>query len=68
MVLFPPCECVSPTTSPVAPSGDYVLYWMTAFRRTHWNFSLQRAVDWSKELNRPLLIFEALRLPIPLGQ
>ena len=42
-------------------SGDYVLYWMTAFRRTDWNFSLQRAADWARELNKPLLVFEALR-------
>ena len=47
--------------SAVAPQGRYVLYWMTAFRRTHWNFSLQRAVEWSSELGRPLLVFEALR-------
>jgi deoxyribodipyrimidine photo-lyase len=41
--------------------GDYVLYWMTAFRRTEWNFSLQRATAWSRDLNKPLLVFEALR-------
>jgi deoxyribodipyrimidine photo-lyase len=34
---------------------------MTSFRRTEWNFSLQRAVEWSRELNKPLLVFEALR-------
>jgi deoxyribodipyrimidine photo-lyase len=34
---------------------------MTAFRRTHWNFSLQRAVEWATELKQPLLVFEALR-------
>jgi deoxyribodipyrimidine photo-lyase len=43
------------------PQGDYILYWMIANRRTHWNFSLQRAVEWSKQLNRPLVILEALR-------
>ncbi len=42
-------------------SGDFVLYWMIANRRTRWNFSLQRAVDWARELDRPLLIFEPLR-------
>ena len=41
--------------------GDYVLYWMTAFRRTEWNFSLQRAIEWSRDLKKPLLVFEALR-------
>lgn len=41
--------------------GKYVLYWMTAFRRMDWNFSLDLAVDWARELDRPLLVLEALR-------
>ncbi len=45
--------------------GDYVLYWMTAFRRTGWNFSLQRAVEWSTELRKPLIVLEALRCDYP---
>jgi deoxyribodipyrimidine photo-lyase len=45
----------------VNTDGDYVLYWMIAFRRTEWNFSLQRAVDWARELNKPLVVFEPLR-------
>lgn len=47
---------------PVNPGGDYVLYWMVAFRRTRWNFSLQRAVEWCVELDKPLLVFESLRI------
>jgi deoxyribodipyrimidine photo-lyase len=47
---------------PVHEKGDYVLYWMTAFRRTRWNFSLQHAVDWANRLAKPLLVFEALRI------
>ena len=27
---------------PVRPDGAYVLYWMSAFRRTGWNFALRR--------------------------
>ncbi|WP_417376600.1 deoxyribodipyrimidine photolyase [Gimesia maris] len=42
-------------------NGDYVLYWMIANRRTRYNYSLQRAMELSKELNKPLLVFEALR-------
>ena len=49
----------------VAPSGDYVLYWMIAFRRDNYNFSLQRAVEWAKRLNKPLVILEALRCDYP---
>lgn len=45
--------------------GDYVLYWMIANRRVNSNFSLQRATEWSIELNRPLIIFEALRIRYP---
>jgi len=41
--------------------GDYVLYWMTAFRRTRYNFALQRAVEIANEQGKPLLIFEGLR-------
>ncbi len=43
------------------PQGEFVLYWMIAFRRSSWNFSLQRAVELAKSLNKPLLILEALR-------
>jgi deoxyribodipyrimidine photo-lyase len=48
--------------APVDPNGEYVLYWMIAFRRTEWNFSLQRAIEWAETLHRPLLIFEPLRV------
>ncbi|MBN2124822.1 MAG: deoxyribodipyrimidine photolyase [Deltaproteobacteria bacterium] len=48
-------------SAPVNTRGDYVLYWMTAYRRLTWNFSLQRAVEWALELDRALLILEALR-------
>ncbi len=50
---------------PVHEKGNYVLYWMTAFRRTRWNFSLQHAVDWANRLAKPLLVFEALRIGYP---
>jgi deoxyribodipyrimidine photo-lyase len=35
---------------------------MIAFRRTTWNFSLQRAVQWAEQLKKPLVIFEPLRI------
>lgn len=34
---------------------------MTAFRRTRSNFALQRAIEWSDRLQRPLLVLEAIR-------
>ncbi len=50
-------------TGPEKPDlkGEFVLYWMTSYRRTGWNFSLQRAVEKAIELDRPLVILEALR-------
>ncbi len=46
---------------PVETERSWVLYWMTAFRRTHSNFALQHARDLALRLQRPLLILEALR-------
>lgn len=51
--------------APVNPAGDYVLYWMIAQRRLHWNFALDRAIDRAEELGKPLLIFEPLRAGYP---
>jgi len=45
--------------------GDFVLYWMIASRRTTWNFALDRAVEWSEKLRKPLVILEALRCGYP---
>lgn len=42
--------------------GAYVLYWMIAFRRAHWNFALDRAVELARMLDRPLLVLEALNV------
>ncbi len=47
--------------APVDSSGEFVLYWMIAYRRTAWNFSLQRAAEWAKNLGKPLVVLEALR-------
>jgi deoxyribodipyrimidine photo-lyase len=49
----------------VNSKGKYVLYWMIGYRRTGWNFSLDRAVAQAQELNRPLVIVEALRCAYP---
>jgi deoxyribodipyrimidine photo-lyase len=47
-------------SKPINLDGRYVLYWMTACRRPCWNFSLDQAVFWAKELGKPLLIVETL--------
>ncbi len=50
---------------PVNRKGRFILYWMTAFRRARWNFSLERAVDWARELNKPLVVVETLACGLP---
>jgi len=49
-------------TAPVNDRGDYVLYWMIAYRRTEWNFALDRAVERANELKKPVVVLEALRV------
>jgi deoxyribodipyrimidine photo-lyase len=51
--------------APVEPKGGFVLYWMTAARRTERNFGLQRAVEWAVDLKKPLVLLEALRCGYP---
>lgn len=57
---------IHPTTGRAPnPAGSYVLYWMTSARRTRYNAALERAVHWANQLNKPLLVLEALRLDYP---
>ena len=42
-----------------------MLYWMTTARRARSNFGLQRAVEIATELQRPLVVLEALRCDYP---
>ena len=46
---------------PIRPGGDYILYWMIAFRRPRYNHCLQHAVDRAIEFGKPLVVFEPLR-------
>ena len=50
---------------PISNTGDYVLYWLIAARRTRWNFALQRAVQHSVALGKPLVILEPLDVDYP---
>jgi deoxyribodipyrimidine photo-lyase len=50
---------------PVRADGGFVLYWMTAHRRVGWNFALDRALEWVRELGKPLVILEAQRAGDP---
>jgi deoxyribodipyrimidine photo-lyase len=56
-----PLRVKSCNKAPVNPGGDFVLYRMAAFRRVRCNFALDRAVEWARELQKPLLVLETLR-------
>lgn len=47
--------------APLREDRGHVLYWMIAHRRTSWNFALERAVSLAADLDRPLIVLEALR-------
>ncbi len=47
---------------PILAEGRWVVYWMTAFRRTRSNYALQLARDLAKQTQRPLVILEGLRV------
>lgn len=51
--------------APVRSDAGYVLYWMVAQRRVSWNYALDRAVEWARELSRPLVVFEPLSCEYP---
>lgn len=58
----PAVRIQSCNAAPIRRDGDYVLYWMIAARRVSSNFGLQRAVEWAVRLQKPLVIFEPLRV------
>lgn len=61
MSNVPPLRILAKNDADVSSSGEYVLYWMIAQRRGRFNFGLQRAIEWARDLKKPLLVFEALR-------
>lgn len=65
MERVPHIRIQSKNNNNVNGNGDYVLYWMIAYRRLRFNFSLQRAVEYAVELKKPLVILEALRCGYP---
>lgn len=50
---------------PVEPSGQYVLYWMQAYRRFRSNHALDYALQLAESLKKPLVVYEGLRLDYP---
>ncbi|MDJ0664156.1 MAG: deoxyribodipyrimidine photolyase [Acidimicrobiia bacterium] len=58
----PPLRVRALNGAGIGADGKFVLYWMTAYRRTHSNFALQRAADWARHLGLPLVVLSAVRL------
>ena len=50
---------------PTNRAGDYVLYWSQAYRRFDRNHALDHALHWAKKLQKPLVVYEGLRLDYP---
>ncbi len=48
-----------------AADGEYVLYWIQAARRLARNHALDYALACARELSRPLVVYEGLRLDYP---
>lgn len=61
-IATPTLRIRNATNYGIRPEEDYVLYWMTAHRRLHSNFALQRAVELALELKKPLVVIEGLRI------
>ena len=61
----PPIRLRQLNERPVRIEGEFVLYWMTAYRRPFYNFALQHALAQAEELQRPLVILEPLRCDYP---
>ena len=60
--MVPASRITAINEHPLAPAGDYVLYWMIANRRPSWNFALDRALEHAAALRKPLIVLEALRV------
>src|SRR4051812_21988914 len=56
----PPIRVRLANDVPLAQGRAFVLYWMIAARRVRYNYALDRAVFWARELGKPLVILEAL--------
>lgn len=58
---IPPLRLRDCNGEEVRGDGDFVLYWMTAARRTRSNFALEHAALRARALQKPLVVLEALR-------
>ncbi|MDW8373373.1 MAG: deoxyribodipyrimidine photolyase [Planctomycetota bacterium] len=59
--MVPEDRVAAVNAAPVRGEGLYVLHWMIAHRRRHWNYALEHAVGWAQRLGKPLVVCEYLR-------
>ena len=45
--------------------GEYVLYWCSMYRRLTHNHALDYALHWARQLKKPLVVYEGLKLDAP---
>lgn len=63
--MIPELRVTACNDKPIRSSGGFVLYWMIANRRIHWNYALDQAIERARTLRKPLVILEALRCDYP---
>lgn len=61
----PACRVRRCNDRPLNANGEFVLYWMIANRRPHWNFALDRAIEHAVGLSKPIIVLEPLRVDYP---
>jgi deoxyribodipyrimidine photo-lyase len=62
---IPPLRLRDANRRPPRPDGEFILYWMSAVRRTRANFALQHAANEAARCGRPLVVLELLRCDEP---
>ena len=62
MTAVPSTRIRAANDRPIDDGGEFVLYWMIAYRRVRWNFALDHALERARELGKPLWVFEPLRV------
>lgn len=65
MRRVPPIRIRAVNDRPVRADRPWIVYWMIASRRMGFNYGLQRAVEHARDLHKPLIILEALRVGYP---
>jgi deoxyribodipyrimidine photo-lyase len=64
-VKVPDVRLRAVNAAPVRSDGAYVLYWMVCARRAAHSFAVDRAVQLGRELGKPLVVLEPLRVAYP---